>query len=89
MQEALTNVAKHASASKVEVSVREEEGRIEIAVRDDGDGFDPAGSGGGRGLIGMRERIELLGGRIEVASAPGEGTEIAASVPLSEAGRQA
>jgi two-component system, NarL family, sensor histidine kinase DevS len=82
VQEALTNVAKHASASKVEVSVREEEGKIEIAVRDDGGGFDPVDSTGGRGLIGMRERIELLGGSIEVVSAPGAGTEIAASVPL-------
>jgi len=82
VQEALTNVAKHASASKVEVSVREVEGEIEISVRDDGDGFDPADSSGGRGLIGMRERIELLGGSIEVTSAPGAGTEIAASVPL-------
>ena len=82
VQEALTNVAKHASASKFEVKVREEEGKIEIAVRDDGEGFDPADSTGGRGLIGMRKRIELLGGRIEVTSAPGDGTEIAASVPL-------
>jgi signal transduction histidine kinase len=82
VQEALTNVAKHASASRVEVNVHEEEGKIEIAVRDDGDGFDPADPTGGRGLIGMRERIELLGGQIEVTSAPGDGTAIAASVPL-------
>ncbi len=84
VQEALTNVVKHASASRVEVNAREEDGRIEIAVRDDGEGFDPTSSTGGRGLIGMRERIELLGGRIEVSSTPGDGTEIAATVPLSE-----
>jgi len=84
VQEALTNVVKHASASRVEVSVRQEGGRIEIAIHDDGGGFDPAASSGGRGLTGMRERIELLGGRIDVTSAPGDGTEIAASVPLSE-----
>jgi signal transduction histidine kinase len=87
VQEALTNVAKHAAASRVEVGVRQEGGCIEVAVRDDGEGFDPAASSGGRGLIGMRERIELLGGRIAVTSAPGDGTEIAATVPLGEAGR--
>jgi signal transduction histidine kinase len=84
VQEALTNVVKHASASQVEVSAREGDGKIEIAVRDDGEGFDPATSTGGRGLTGMRERIELLGGEIEVSSKPGAGTEILASVPLQE-----
>jgi len=84
VQEALTNIVKHASAARVEVSVREEDCEIEIVVRDDGEGFDPTSSSGGRGLIGMRERIELLGGSIEVTSAPGDGTAIAATVPLSE-----
>jgi len=84
VQESLTNVVKHASASRVEVSAREAAGRIEIAVRDDGEGFDPAAATGGRGLTGMRERIELLGGRIDVSSEPGKGTEISASVPLQE-----
>jgi len=84
VQEALTNVAKHASASRVEVNAREEDCKIEIAIRDDGEGFDPTSSTGGRGLLGMRERIELLGGKIEVTSTPGEGTQIAATVPLSE-----
>jgi len=87
VQEALTNVVKHAGASRVEVSVRQEDCKVEIAIRDDGEGFDPAASSGGRGLIGMRERIELLGGRIAVTSEPGGGTEIAATVPLGEAGR--
>lgn len=82
VQEALTNVVKHASASRVEVSARETGGKIEIAVRDDGEGFDPAALSGGRGLTGMRERIELLGGQIDVTSRPGEGTKISASVPL-------
>jgi signal transduction histidine kinase len=88
VQEALTNVVKHAGASRVEVGVRQEGGEIEISVRDDGEGFDPATSSAGRGLIGMRERIELLGGRIAVTSKPGTGTEIAATVPLGEGGRE-
>jgi len=87
VQEALTNVAKHAAASRVAVAVRQEGCKIEIEVRDDGEGFDPAASTPGRGLTGMRERIELLGGRIAVTSAPGDGTEIAATVPLGEGGR--
>lgn len=82
VQEALTNVVKHARASHVDLVTREAEGKIRISVCDDGEGFDPGAPGAGRGLKGMRERIELFGGELEVSSAPGEGTEISASVPL-------
>lgn len=82
VQEALTNAVKHANASQVTVSVQEDDGEIRIAIRDDGDGFDPASPTAGRGLTGMQERIELLGGEIEVSSKPGEGTAISARVPL-------
>ena len=82
VQEALTNVVKHAGASHVKLVAEEDKGEIRIVVRDDGDGFDPAAAGGGRGLTGMRERIELIGGQIEVGSKPGEGTAISATVPL-------
>ena len=84
VQEALTNVVKHAAAQRVEVSVREDERRLEIGIRDDGGGFDVEASTAGRGLLGMRERIELLGGKLEVNSTADDGTEIAATVPLSE-----
>lgn len=84
VQEALTNVVKHAGASRAEVAVAEAEGEIRIGVSDDGAGFDPAADTPGRGLTGMRERIELYGGRIEISASPGSGTEIAASLPLSE-----
>ena len=83
VQEALTNILKHAEASHVEVSAEEAESTIRIRVHDDGSGFDPA-STAGRGLSGMRERIELFGGQIEVTSEPGAGTDIAATVPLGE-----
>jgi signal transduction histidine kinase len=85
VQEALTNVVKHANASQVDLTATEGEGAIRIVVRDDGDGFDPADPTAGRGLRGMRERIELLGGEIEISSKPGEGTAVSASVPLQGA----
>jgi signal transduction histidine kinase len=82
VQEALTNIVKHANATHVRLSARDAGGEIHVVLRDDGDGFDPAAATAGRGLTGMRERIELLGGEIAVESAPGEGTEISARVPL-------
>jgi signal transduction histidine kinase len=82
VQEALTNVVKHASASSVNVTAKQSHGEICVSVRDDGEGFESGAGGSGRGLAGMRERIELLGGRIEVDSEPGKGTEITARVPL-------
>ncbi|HET9186090.1 MAG TPA: GAF domain-containing protein [Solirubrobacterales bacterium] len=84
VQEALTNVLKHANASRVEVSATEGDGAVRIVVSDDGGGFDTAASTAGRGLRGMRERIELLGGEIEVSSSPDEGTRITACVPLQD-----
>lgn len=82
VQEALTNAVKHAEAKQVEVSVQGGDDEIRIAIHDDGCGFDLALATGGRGLTGMRERIELFGGTIEVGSEPGKGTEITATVPL-------
>lgn len=84
VQEALTNIVKHANASHVEVSAEEREGEVRISIRDDGDGFDATAATAGRGLTGMRERIELFGGEIEVSSKPGEGTAISARVPLGQ-----
>ncbi|HEY7255734.1 MAG TPA: GAF domain-containing sensor histidine kinase [Solirubrobacterales bacterium] len=82
VQESLNNVLKHASAGNASVSVRLVGDQVRIAVEDDGDGFDPDSTGNGRGLLGMRERIELLGGEIEVRSVEGDGTEITANVPV-------
>jgi signal transduction histidine kinase len=82
VQEALNNVLKHASADSANVSARLIDHHVKIEVKDDGCGFDPDSVGGGRGLLGMRERIELLGGEIEVRSGAGGGTEIAANVPV-------
>lgn len=86
LQEALTNAAKHARASRVRVRLEALAGAVRLAVQDDGVGFDAARAlggveGGGLGLVGMRERLELLDGRLEICSAPGAGTAIAAVVP--------
>jgi signal transduction histidine kinase len=81
-QEGVTNAAKHARASEIELRVIERENGIEVTVRDDGVGFDPAGDALGYGLAGIRERVELLQGSVTLESAPGDGTTLRASFPV-------
>ena len=81
MQEALANVRRHSAARNVEVRLRTDVAAILLEVADDGRGFDPMVAQGGVGLVGMRERVEELGGQIEVKSRPGEGTEVTVRVP--------
>ena len=81
VQEALTNVAKHARAENVWIEVAENEGSIEIVVRDDGVGFDMDARGHGFGLVGMRERVALRGGTLTIVSTPGAGTELRSRIP--------
>lgn len=89
-QEALTNVAKHAGASRVWVTVETTGGQeIKLVVKDDGVGFEPdsvkPGVGGSKfGLVGMRERAELLGGSMEIQSSPGRGAKLTFLFPLVE-----
>jgi signal transduction histidine kinase len=83
VQEALTNVVKHAGATRVAVSIDDSSGAIvEIVVHDDGGGFDPAHAGGGFGLVGMRERVGLINGVLHVQSDPGTGTTVRARIPV-------
>jgi signal transduction histidine kinase len=86
IQEALSNVRKHARAHRVDVRIGIRDGRAEATVQDDGEGFDPAlvQAGGGQrfGLHVMRERAEEVGGTVEVHSAPDQGTRVVISVPL-------
>ena len=82
-QEALTNVARHANATKVSVELRVEPHAVTLLVEDDGQGFDPTAveSGLTMGLRGMRERVEGLGGTLTVDAVPGGGVSVAARLP--------
>jgi two-component system sensor histidine kinase UhpB len=86
-QEALSNVNRHAGASEVKVSLHREGELCVLQVADNGVGFDPAQvdrrDGRGLGLVGMRERVAMVGGELEVTSRPGSGTNILARVPLT------
>jgi len=89
IQEALLNIAKHARAHQVHIHLAVQDGRLYGLVEDDGQGFNPAevqrtGTGGrGMGLLGMQERVELLGGTLHVETAPGQGTRVIMELPLS------
>jgi signal transduction histidine kinase len=83
VQEALTNVVKHARAERVDIKLMAHEDLVTIEVRDDGVGFDPKLRPPGFGLVGMRERLELAGGRLEISSVPGRGTDLRAELPIS------
>jgi PAS domain S-box-containing protein len=84
LQEALTNARRHSGARNVEVRLRAEGEALVAAVIDDGRGFHPASARTGVGLVGMGERIEGLGGKIEVSSRSGEGTKVTVKVPLGD-----
>jgi signal transduction histidine kinase len=92
-QESLTNIAKHAHASRVSVDIRKAEGQARLEIHDDGKSFQAnrvfsAGKVTHLGLLGMRERVEMVGGVFTVESAPGRGTTVLAQVPMKD-GRQA
>ena len=85
LQEALTNVMRHAQAHTVELTLSVQGRELCLSISDDGQGFVPAG---GRptsfGLVGMRERVLMLGGTLALHSVPGEGTTLTVRVPLVE-----
>jgi signal transduction histidine kinase len=85
VQEALTNVARHAAAERVRVRLRAENGQVHLAVEDDGRGVagEPVPH---LGLLGMRERVTAVGGVLEIGSAPGAGFRLEATIPAGAAG---
>lgn len=89
VQEALTNATKHGQAKQVAIEIVEDETNVHVRVRDDGKGFDPADATSGFGLLGMRERAQLLGGELLIEAAPGEGAFVQASIPAMRRAEQA
>jgi len=91
-QEALTNVARHAQASRVDVSIRKLPGAARMEIKDNGKSFEAQRVMQSKrntrlGLIGMRERLEMVGGSFGVESAPGKGTTIRAQIPFTKSNR--
>ena len=82
VQEALTNVARHAQAVAVQVEVRNLPGKILLTVQDDGSGFD-AGRNRGLGILGMQERVAHLGGTLDIDSHPGRGSLLKVQLPVA------
>jgi signal transduction histidine kinase len=81
-QEACTNAVRHGHASRLAVSMTRQDGHVELAVRDTGTGFDPAGAHPGSGLAHIRERVAELGGTVDIDSAPGRGAAVTVRVPV-------
>jgi signal transduction histidine kinase len=88
VQEALTNVLRHAQAQRVQVNLQQHETELQLCIRDDGIGFEMekvlerTTYGTGLGLLGMQERVTLLGGRLDIDSSPGQGVEIRVYLPI-------
>ena len=80
--EALQNAAKYANATAIRVTIRSRSNELSLHVTDDGSGFDPATAHRGVGMCSMTERVESLGGTLEIRTAPGAGTDISAVIPL-------
>jgi signal transduction histidine kinase len=80
----LTNIARHSKATRVEVVKQKQGDRLVLRISDNGRGFDPKDPSisNSLGLLGMRERAAILGGEVNIASAPGKGTTVTAWVPL-------
>ncbi|MFQ6333393.1 ATP-binding protein [Methylophilus sp. 3sh_L] len=89
LQECLTNISKHAAATRVTIEVRETDNGLYLMVEDDGRGFDPQLQTRGYGLAGMQERVEGLMGRMHIQTAPGQGTRIEIHFQMTEAFQEA
>src|SRR5207244_4071829 len=88
-QEALTNVARHAQANQADVRIQKLDGAICMEIKDNGKGFQAESvlhvkKNKRLGLLGMRERVEMVGGSVSVESAPGKGTTILAQIPFAD-----
>jgi signal transduction histidine kinase len=84
LQESLTNISRHANARNVEIRLRSNATHVRLDVKDDGRGFDVDAARGKKtfGLLGIRERVIMLHGTLNISSVPGEGTQVSVSIPL-------
>jgi signal transduction histidine kinase len=84
LQESLTNISRHANARNVEISLRRNAALVRLEVRDDGQGFDVEAARKKKtfGLLGIRERVIMLHGELDITSAPGKGTRVSVSIPI-------
>jgi signal transduction histidine kinase len=82
VQEAITNVIKHAEATEARIAVEERDGQVAVTVEDDGKGFGPGSEGQGFGLLGMRERVALANGTFEIGHGTDSGTRVVARIPV-------
>jgi signal transduction histidine kinase len=82
--EAMNNVAKYAEATHATIALEQQDGHLTFTVGDDGRGFDADATSYGTGLQGMADRLDAIGGSLQVRSAPGRGTVIAGSLPAAE-----
>ncbi|GIF38080.1 signal transduction histidine kinase [Actinoplanes xinjiangensis] len=87
VQEAVTNVIRHAGVGRCDVAVQQDAGTLSIEITDDGSGGGGAGDGSRNGITGMRERVSLLGGEFDAGPRPGGGFRVSARIPLPEAVR--
>jgi signal transduction histidine kinase len=87
VQEALTNVAKHAQADHVDVRVTEAYGVVDVQICDDGTGFDARATASGFGLLGIRERLAVVRGSVRIDTSPQAGTTVHARIPVLSARR--
>ena len=89
-QECLTNISKHAGATEVSISIKEDDDLVSLVLEDNGAGFDPAqvsarrGAGRGLGLAALNERARMLGGTLEIRSQPGAGTRLTCIIPVDQ-----
>jgi signal transduction histidine kinase len=85
VQEALTNVSRHAEAQRIKLLVKREGEQIAVSIEDDGKGFDASCSpkASGIGLVGLKERVSELSGTTKITSEPGKGTQINVHIPLA------
>jgi signal transduction histidine kinase len=84
-QESLTNIMRHACATRVEASLTKKDELLHLIVQDNGNGFDPASLKGRKslGLVGIKERALVMNGSFEITTAPGNGTTLSLSIPLN------